>query len=284
MSEFDYNADYPCDEDKDTCGVSVASVFDFIGFPYKITKPIRLIELFAGIGAQSSALERIGANYEPWRVIENDKYALESYNAVHGTNFELQDIKDVKGKDLGIVDTDKYEYLLTYSFPCVDLSLSGRRKGADEGSGTRSSLLWEVKRLLNECKELPQVLMLENVPQVHSTENRANFEKWCDFLESKGYRSYWCDLNARDFGVPQNRLRCYMISFLGEGSYKFPEGRPLEKTMLDCLEENVPEEFYITNDSAWKMIDKLVQEGKMPIGNKVRKALPTADDLEEDDW
>lgn len=86
---------------------------------YKITKPIRLIELFAGIGAQAKSLERIGANFEHYKVVEFDKYAIKSYNAVHGTNFETMDITEIKGGDLGIKDKDKYEYIMTYSFPCT---------------------------------------------------------------------------------------------------------------------------------------------------------------------
>lgn len=90
----------------------------FLQIPYKITKPIRLIELFAGVGSQAMALRNIGADFETYRVVEFDKYAIKSYNAIHGTNFPVMDIRDVRGGDLGIEETDKYEYLMTYSFPC----------------------------------------------------------------------------------------------------------------------------------------------------------------------
>lgn len=106
--------------------------------PLKITKPIRLIELFAGIGAQAKALERLGANFERYRICEFDKYAVASYNRIHGTNFETSDITQIKADDLGIVDTDKYCYVVTYSFPCTDLSKAGQQKGMEKGSGTRS--------------------------------------------------------------------------------------------------------------------------------------------------
>ena len=115
-------------------------------------KKIRLIELFAGIGAQAAALRNIGADFEHYRVCEFDKYAVKSYNAVHGTNFKTSDIRDLHAEDLGIVETDKYTYIMTYSFPCTDLSLAGKREGMQKGSGTRSGLLWEVERLLTECK------------------------------------------------------------------------------------------------------------------------------------
>lgn len=118
--------------------------------PLRITKPIRLIELFAGIGAQARALELLGVHFEHYRICEFDKYAVASYNAVHGTNFGTSDITKIHAEDLGIVDTDKYTYIMTYSFPCTDLSNAGKMKGMGRGSGTRSGLLWEVERLLDE--------------------------------------------------------------------------------------------------------------------------------------
>ena len=165
---------------------------------YNIKNHIRLIELFAGIGSQAMALRDIGADFEHYRVVEFDKYAIKSYNAIHGTNFEPMDIRDIKGKDLGIVDTDTYTYILTYSFPCQDLSLAGKHKGMAKGSGTRSGLLWEVERLLNETENLPQILLMENVPQVHDKKNIYDFNLWIEFLKSKGYNNFWQDLNAKD--------------------------------------------------------------------------------------
>lgn len=98
-----------------------------------ISKPIRLIELFAGYGSQAMALRNIGAEFEHYRVVEFDKYAIKSYNAVHGTNFPTIDIREFSGNDLGIVEKDKYTYILTYSFPCTDLSLSGKQAGMKRG-------------------------------------------------------------------------------------------------------------------------------------------------------
>ena len=178
-------------------------IFSAIKQPYKITKPIRLIELFAGVGSQAMALKRLGANFEHYRVVEFEKYAIKSYNAIHGTDFEPMDITKIIGSDLGISDTDKYCYIMTYSFPCQDLSVAGKQKGMTKGSGTRSGLLWEVERLLNEVENLPQVLLMENVPQVHGKKNMEDFQRWIDFLESKGYSNYWQDLNAKNYGVAQ---------------------------------------------------------------------------------
>ena len=221
----------------------------------KIDKPIRLIELFAGIGSQAKALERLGANFEHYRVCEFDKYAIKSYNAIHGTDFEISDITKITAEDLGIVDTDKFCYILTYSFPCQDLSLAGKQKLMAKGSGTRSSLLWEVERLLNECTELPQILLMENVTQVHGKKNKEHFDAWIAFLESKGYSNYWQDLNAKNFGIPQNRNRTFMVSVLGDFTYEFPKEFPLGLRLKDMLETEVDEKFYLSNEQMGKIVN-----------------------------
>ena len=102
-------------------------------------------------------------------------------------------------------------------------------QGMAEGSGTRSSLLWEVRRLLDETKELPQVLLMENVPQVHSKVNMPHFQAWLDYLESKGYSTYWQDMNAKNYGVAQSRNRTIAVSILGDYSFEFPKPYPLDK-------------------------------------------------------
>lgn len=213
---------------------------------FKIDKPIRLIELFAGIGSQAKALENLNANFEHYRVCEFDEFAIRSYNAVHHTNFETSDITELKGQDLQIVDTDKFIYIVTYSFPCQDLSLAGNQKGMSKGNNTRSGLLWEVERLLNECEELPQVLLMENVPQVHAERNAADFRKWISFLENKGYSSFYDDLNAKNYGIPQNRNRCFMVSILGNYDYVFPPKCVLTLRLKDLLETNVNEKYYLS--------------------------------------
>lgn len=201
------------------------TIFDYMYTGYKISKPIRLIELFGGVGSQAMALRNIGANFEHYRLVEYNKYPVASYNAIHKTNFEPTDITKINADDLGIVDTDKYEYIVCYSFPCQDLSLAGKRKGMTKGSGTRSGLLWEVERLLNECEELPQILLMENVPEVIGEKNIKDFQSWQSFLEKKGYKNYTKILNAKDYGIPQNRRRCFMVSLLGDYSYKFPKNK-----------------------------------------------------------
>ena len=216
--------------------------------PYKITKPIRLIELFAGIGAQAKALQRLGVPFEHYRICEFDKYVVQSYNAIHGTAFKPSDITKIHAEDLAVVDTDKYCYVMTYSFPCQDLSVAGNQKGMQKGSGTRSGLLWEVERLLDEMNERPQVLLMENVPQVIAEANAKDFAMWVQKLESLGYKNYWECLNAKDFGVPQNRNRCFMVSILGDYFYTFPKGFPLKERLKDRLEKDVDKKYYLKED------------------------------------
>lgn len=257
------------------------SIFDFTREPISITKPIRLIELFAGYGSQAMALKRIGAKFEHYRVVEFDKYAIASYNAVHGTDFPTMDITKVHAEDLNICDTNAFTYLLTYSFPCTDLSVAGKQAGMSKGSGTRSGLLWEVERILKEIKgssgELPQILFMENVPQVHSQDNMPDFRKWLDFLESLGYTNYYQDLNAKNYGVAQNRERCFMFSFLGEYNYHFPQPIQLTKRICDYQEEVIDEKFYVSD----KVLKGFVEHAKKQKekGNTFHAVIKDVDDI-----
>ena len=131
--------------------------------------------------------------------------------------------------------------------------------------------MWEVERILTEIRdsngELPQILFMENVPQVHGKKNINDFEKWLGSLESLGYTNYWQDLNAKNYGVAQNRNRCFMFSFLGNYSYDFPQPVPLEKKLKDYLEDNVDEKYYINNEKADKLIKQLIDNGTLPQHN-----------------
>lgn len=282
-----------------------------------IEKPIRLIELFAGIGSQAMALRNIGANFEKYLICEWWVQAFASYKAIHfaddQTDYSEEKTKEelisilhelgisndgkepmkleqirkkpekwlretynniratknivnivaAAGSDLKVVDTDKYTYILTYSFPCQDLSVAGKMRGMDKGSGTRSGMLWEVERLLGEMDELPQVLLMENVPQVMQKKNMHNFLAWQQFLESKGYKNYAQILNAKDYGVAQNRQRAFMVSILGDYSYEFPDPIPLTKTMADYLELEVDESYYVDSEKADKLIIELMESGRL---------------------
>ena len=206
----------------------------------------------------------ISSNYnEPMTKKQIDRmgemYARNVFNNIIATR-NLVNISQVKGKDLEIKNTDIYIYICTYSFPCQDLSLAGKGKGMSDTS-TRSGLLWEVERILTELEEKPQILLMENVPQVHSEENKEDFKKWIMRLEQLGYKNYWNDLIATDYGIPQTRNRCFMISILGDYSYSFPSKQELKLKLKDLLEKEVNEKYYLTPEQIesvkhWKAYKK----------------------------
>lgn len=230
-----------------------SNLFEYLHETFKFKNPIRLIELFAGYGSQAMCFKKLQdegfLNFEHYKVVEFDKYAIRSYNAVHEKNYETLDVREINAQDLEIVETDKYDYVMTYSFPCQDLSKAGKGKGMSKGDNTRSGLLWEVERILGECFRdncLPQVLLLENVPEVIGTKNYSDFMKWYASLEACGYQSYYTTLNAKNFGIPQNRDRCFMISILGDYNYTFPKPFELKLRLKDVLESNVDEKYYLS--------------------------------------
>lgn len=201
------------------------------------------------------------------------------YNNICATH-NLVNIQQVRGKDLDIKDTDKFTYLLTYSFPCQDLSLAGKGKGMSDTS-TRSGMLWEVERILSECKDLgtmPEVLLMENVPQVHGADNVQDFNKWQLALERLGYKSYFQDLIATDYGIPQTRNRCFMVSILGDYSYSFPNPIPLKLKLKDMLEDEVDEKYYLSD----KMLDYCYgvnqKESKFPRKERFLQSLKQTND------
>ncbi|WP_305151656.1 DNA cytosine methyltransferase [uncultured Dubosiella sp.] len=229
------------------------NIFQVMYPRFKISNKIRLIELFAGIGSQAMALRDLGVSFEHYRVVEFDKNAIASYNAIHRTDFSPMDITRVHANDLDIKNLDIFTYIMTYSFPCQDLSLAGNKKGMKKGSGTRSGLLWEVERILDEILAgeagLPQVLLMENVPQILNSRNIEDFRSWQNKLESLGYKNYTQVLNAKDYGVPQNRKRCFMVSILGNYWFEFPHSTVLKIHLRDLLEDNVPEKYYLSESA-----------------------------------
>lgn len=204
---------------------------------------IRIIELFAGIGAQREALKRAGIEHEVVAISEIDKYALKAYELLHGTTPNLGDISKIE--KLPTAD------MWTYSFPCTDISLAGRLGGFEKGSNTHSSLLWEVQRLLEKSKEsneLPKYLIMENVKNLISRKFMPLFQVWLDYLSSLGYKNFYKVLNAKNYGVPQNRERVFMVSILDENaSYSFPEPKELKTKLADLLETNVEDKYFLSS-------------------------------------
>lgn len=199
---------------------------------------IRVFEAFAGYGSQSMALRRLGIDFEVVGISEIDKYAIQAYMAVHGDTPNYGDISKIDWSSVPDFD------FLTYSFPCTDISTAGQQKGLAEGSGTRSSLLWECRKAI-EAKR-PKYLLMENVKNLVSKKFTPYLKEWIRFLEGQGYSNYTKVLNAKDFGVPQNRERVFMVSILGEASFHFPKPFTLEKRLKDVLEKDVDESFYLS--------------------------------------
>ncbi len=215
---------------------------------YTTENPLRLIELFAGIGSQTQALTNIGIAHKVVAISEIDKYAIRSYEAMHGKANNLGDIRKIEE----LPDAD----LWTYSFPCQDISVAG--KGAGIKEGTRSGLLFEVERLLRVASEkgmLPKYLLLENVKNLVSKKFKADFDKWLDFLSELGYTNYWKVLNAKDYGIPQNRERVFCVSIRGEHEpFVFPKPKELTIRLRDLIDEKVDEKFYLKESTIRSII------------------------------
>ena len=197
---------------------------------------LRVFEAFAGYGSQSIALRNLGIEHEVVAISEIDKYAIKAYEAIHGPTNNLGDICKINPSD--IPDHD----LFTYSFPCQDLSVAGKQAGL--GKGTRSGLLYECEKIIEAKK--PKYLLLENVKNLVGKKFKPQFDKWLQYLEGLGYTNYWKVLNAKDYGVPQNRERVFVVSILGDHKpYKFADKIPLDKCIADILEDEVDEKYYI---------------------------------------
>ena len=200
---------------------------------------LRVMECFGGIGACSKALERLGIDYEIADYVEIDKYAVKSFNAMHNTNFEPQDITTW--------DKDIEVDLIMHGSPCQDFSLAGLQAGGDEGSGTRSSLMYETIRIVKKLK--PKYVIWENVKNLLSKKHRHNFDSYLEIMESLGYQNYYQVLNAKDYGIPQNRERVFTISIRNdiEKQFIFPEKQELKLKLKDMLENEVDEKYYLSD-------------------------------------
>jgi DNA (cytosine-5)-methyltransferase 1 len=231
---------------------------------------LKTVELFAGVGSQRMALRNLGIEHEIVAIAEIDKYALQSYEAIHNDCPNLGDISKVNPKDVPEHD------LLTYSFPCQDISLAGEMKGLSKGSNTKSSLLWECAKIIEHHN--PKYLLLENVKNLVGQSFKDDFDKWLQWLDKKGYVNYWEVLNAKNYGIPQNRDRVfgvgirkdvnakrtpYEIGFFDNRTYKFPEPIELKLKLKDLLETTVPPKFWLNEKNIKHMNRKFGSKGKI---------------------
>lgn len=191
---------------------------------------LKVIELFSGVGTQRMALRNLGIDHEVVAMCEIDKFAIQSYEAIHGSTHNLGDITQVDPTTLPDFD------LLTYSFPCQSLSAAGKQEGLIRGK-TRSGLLYECEKIIEAKK--PRFLLLENVKALVGTKFKPQFDEWLAYLEGLGYTNYWQVLNAKDYGIPQSRERVFVVSILGEHEpYEFPKPIPLTKCVADYEDKN----------------------------------------------
>lgn len=219
---------------------------------------LKVFTAFSGYDSQCMALDRLGVGYELVGWSEIDKYAIQAHNAVY------PQYRDRNFGDICHIDWDKVPDfdLFTYSFTCTDISTAGKQAGLEKGSGTRSSLLWECEKAIEN--KMPKYLLMENVKALVSKKFINHFNEWVSYLQSIGYSNFWKLINAKDYGVPQNRERVFMISILGVNEYyEFPRPFKLKKRLKDVLENNI-EDYYMKHPAnKWILSDKAKRTLKM---------------------
>ena len=217
-----------------------------------MSKKIKVFTAFSGYDSQMMALNRVAERHKGqiefelvgWSEI--DKYAIKAHDLI------FPGYKDRNFGDISLIDWNNVPDfdLFTYSSPCQDWSAAGLQRGGQEGSGTRSSLLWECRKAI--IAKRPKYLLLENVKALVSNKFYPYFNKWCRELEDYGYYNYWKVMNAKDYGVPQNRERVFLLSirsYVDCGNFIFPEKVELTTFLRDVLEENVDEKYYLSENS-----------------------------------
>ena len=215
---------------------------------------MKVLSLFSGIGAFEKALDGLKIDYELVGFSEIDKYAVKSYCAIHGIDesMNLGDITKVDENSL-----PKNIDLITYGFPCQDISIAGKQKGMfnDDGTQTRSGLFFEALRIIEATK--PKIAIAENVKNLTGKKFKEQFELVLKSLEEAGYSNYWKALNAKDYGIPQNRERVFIISIRKDidKGYEFPKPFPLQLRLKDMLDDEVDEKFYLSLEQMGKIVN-----------------------------
>ena len=209
---------------------------------------LRYLSLFSGIGAFEKALTNLGVKYEVVNYCEIDKYASKSYSAIHGVP-ESKNLWDIT--KVNVFNLPKDIDLLTYGFPCQDISLAGKQKGMfnEDGTLTRSGLFFKALDVIEYVK--PKIAIAENVKALTSKKFTEEFKTVLDSLEKAGYHNYWKVLNAKDYGIPQNRERVFIVSIrkdIDHNMFEFPKPYSLEKRLKDFLEPHVDEKYFLSDE------------------------------------
>lgn len=215
---------------------------------------LRVFTAFSGYDSQCLALNRVNIDYELVGWSEIDKFAIKAHNALfpQWTDRNFGDISKIDWSQVPDFD------LFTYSSPCQDFSNAGKMQGGEKGSGTRSSLLWECEKAIRA--KMPKYLLMENVANLVSKKFIGTFQNWLNVLSELGYTNYWQVLNAKDYGVPQNRKRVFCVSILnGTQPYYFPNALETDLRVKDILEDNVDESYYLSD----KYLERFYKTGKV---------------------
>ena len=222
---------------------------------------IKVLSLFSGIGAFERAFCRIGLDWELVNYCEIDRWASLSYSMVNqcSESLNLRDVRTVTAETV----RDRQVDLITYGFPCQDISIAGKQQGFvnDSGESTRSGLFFEALRIIKELR--PRYAIAENVKALTSAKFKNEFATVLSSLEEAGYNNYWRVLNAKDYGIPQNRERVFIVSIrkdADEGDFQFPDKEPLMLRLRDMLEpaESVDEKYYLSTER--EGVRKLIAE------------------------
>lgn len=272
------------------CGMTNEMVENFKGYPTKECM------------AKSLTDRKIGLDFKTGKVYDWFKLAKKKKGMDLEKYWLAAELTNNLG-DISSIDKLPYSDILTYSFPCTDISIAGKQEGLSKNSGTRSGLLWEVERLLEVAKEngeLPKYLLMENVDALVSKKFKPEFDLWLSKLEELNYNSYWKILNAKECGIPQNRRRCFCISIrkdIDTGKFTFPIPFDNGLRLKDVLENNVDEKYYINTERAANLIQQLVDKGQLKgqreeskgvlvknQATEVTRTVDTANTLMARDW
>lgn len=228
---------------------------------------LNMLSLFSGIGAFEKALENIGIKINLKNFCEIDKYASQAYCAIHKVDKKLN-LNDITEIDIEKLPTSGID-IITHGSPCQDFSMVGLQAGGDIGTGTRSSLMWNSVAIIKHVK--PKFVVWENVKNVLSKKHKHNFEKYLKSLEDIGYNNYYQVLNAKDYGIPQNRERIFVISIkkdIDKGNFKFPEKQTLQLKLKDLLDDEVDEKFYLKDSQIERIKNSTFMQEKKRIQDK----------------
>ena len=226
---------------------------------YTAERPLRVFEAFAGYGSQRMSLRNIGVPHTTVGISEIDRWAVRAYMAVHGETPNYGDVTAIRWEDVPDFD------LLTWSSPCQDFSNAGLGNGGEEGSGTRSSLLWEVRRPI--AAKRPKYILFENVKGFVSGKNVEEYKKLYSYLSGEGYIVFAQVLNAKQYGIPQNRERVYIVAIDGDAWFTFPQPAELKLRLKDLLEDKVDKKYYLDQDKVSRFLETMPDEDLIKLRN-----------------